>query len=449
MKNFIITSFLLFGAFFVFLSSNAQRLTITANHADAKFHLLNDLNDSEITQLGAGTVEYKLDKNLRNRIKVSKPGYQTVIKEFNKDFKWDRSQQIVLDVRQVEISKEPFDAEVFLDGVNMGASVQYINIPLNQSATIEVKKAGFVSVTKVYHNSPNREVPPIRDIFELKTRQVRVEVSPADCAVLANGTEMGRGNQDVSIPLGECVTVTVTKEGYVEYTQVYCNKPGIDPDPALRDAVTLKDRMVRLATVPNDANIEIQGQRMGSGSYDLVVPAEECVRVYFKRDGFISYYKDYCNKTGRNAPPVQEMIEMARDQAYDNSISSDIANVRITMPINTNYTNEESWRILSSIVTRYFDILETVDFNTGYLTTAWQVENFNSSIIRTRVIISSGGNSDQLAYSVKLVSQVADMNDPNRTKEVITVKDDEYFKDWSRILMKYRGLIEELQARLQ
>ncbi|MCR9084771.1 MAG: hypothetical protein NXH89_20230, partial [Cyclobacteriaceae bacterium] len=163
----------------------------------------------------------------------------------------------------------------------------------------------------------------------------------------------------------------------------------------------------------------------------------------------VKYYKDYCNQANRNEPPIQETIEMARDQAYDNSVSSDLANVRITVPVDSAYSAEEAWRILSSIVTRYFDILETVDFNTGYLTTSWQVENFNSSVIRTRVIVSSGGNSDQLAYAVKLVSQAAELNDPNRTKEVITVKDDEYFRDWSRIMIKYQGLIEEIQARIQ
>jgi hypothetical protein len=153
----------------------------------------------------------------------------------------------------------------------------------------------------------------------------------------------------------------------------------------------------------------------------------------------VKYYKDYCNQTDRNTPPVADAIEMARDQAYDNSVSSDLANVRITVPVNKSYSAEEAWRILSSIVTRYFDILETVDFNTGYLTTSWQVENFNSSVIRTRVIVSSGGNSDQLAYAVKLVSQAADLNDPSRVKEVVTVKDDELFRDWSRIMIKYQG----------
>lgn len=144
-------------------------------------------------------------------------------------------------------------------------------------------------------------------------------------------------------------------------------------------------------------------------------------------------------------PPVSDFVEMTVDEAYTSSVSSDLANVRITVPVNTANTPEESWRILSSIITRYFDILETVDYNTGYLTTSWQVQNFQSSIIRTRVIVSSGGNSDQLAYAIKLISQEAYLDGQNQ----VTVKDDEKFEDWARILKKYEGLIEEVQARIQ
>jgi hypothetical protein len=89
--------------------------------------------------------------------------------------------------------------------------------------------------------------------------------------------------------------------------------------------------------------------------------------------------------------------------------------------------------------------LETVDYNTGYLTTSWQVQNFQSSIIRTRVIVSTGGNTDQIAYAVKLISQEAFLDGQN----AVTVKDDEKFEDWARILKKYDGLIQEIQARLQ
>jgi len=430
------------------LSAFSQKITLLANHSDAKFTLLNDYDDSDKQELGTGSVEIKLEKDSKNRVRISKPGYQSVIKEYNKDLKWEKEQRITLDTRQVDITAEPFDAEVFVDGRMIGTKAIYLYIQKDRFLTVEVRKPGFATVTKVYYNQPDKETPPMKDHFTLKDRQVRLEVQPADANVATNGMTMGRGNQDIKIPFGDCVTTTVTKEGFVNYEKVFCNKEG-DPEPPIRERAVLEDRLVKITTVPNDAVIEITGQRVGVGSYDLKIPRGRCISIVVSKDGYVKYYKDFCNQQERTVPPISEAIEMVRDQAYDNSVSSDLANVRITVPVKAGISPEESWKILSSIVTRYFDILETVDFNTGYLTTSWQVENFNSSVIRTRVIVSSGGNSDQIAYAVKLVSQVAELNDPTRNLKTVTVKDDEAFKDWSRIMKKYQGLIEEIQARLQ
>jgi hypothetical protein len=430
------------------LSAFSQKITLLANHSDAKFTLLNDYDDSDKQELGTGSVEIKLEKDSKNRVRISKPGYQSVIKEYNKDLKWEKEQRITLDTRQVDITAEPFDAEVFVDGRMIGTKAIYLYIQKDRFLTVEVRKPGFATVTKVYYNQPDKETPPMKDHFTLKDRQVRLEVQPADANVATNGMTMGRGNQDIKIPFGDCVTTTVTKEGFVNYEKVFCNKEG-DPEPPIRERAVLEDRLVKITTVPNDAVIEITGQRVGVGSYDLKIPRGRCISIVVSKDGYVKYYKDFCNQQERTVPPISEAIEMVRDQAYDNSVSSDLSNVRITVPVKAGIAPEESWKILSSIVTRYFDILETVDFNTGYLTTSWQVENFNSSVIRTRVIVSSGGNSDQIAYAVKLVSQVAELNDPTRNLKTVTVKDDEAFKDWSRIMKKYQGLIEEIQARLQ
>lgn len=426
-------------------SVHSQKIQITANHSDAKIILLNDYDDSNKQELGMGSVEYKLDKNSKNRIKIEKTGYQPIIKEYNKDLKWDKDQRITLDTRRVDISAEPFDAEIYVDGRLIGTKAIYLNISKDRSLTVEVKKPGFATITRTYYNSPDREIPPVKDFLQLKDRQVRVEVFPADGTVSANGIAVGKGNQDINIPLGDCVTVTVNKDGFVEYTRVFCNKPDSDPAPPVRELAKLEERLVKITTVPNDATVEVSGRQVGVGSYDLKVPKNACVEIRVTKEGFVRYVKSYCNQPNMQEPPISELIEMKPDEAYNSSVSSDLSNVRITIPIASTYTEDEAWRILSSIVTRYFDILETVDFNTGYLTTSWQVENFDASIIRTRVIVSSGGNSDQIAYAVKLISQYAELDSRN----TVTVKDDEKFKDWSRIMKKYQGLIEEIQARLQ
>lgn len=427
------------------VSAHAQKLQITANHSDAKFILLNDYDDSDMQELGTGTIEYKLEKNSKNRIKITKPGYQPVIKEYNKDLKWDKDQRVSLDSRRVEIAAEPYDAEIFVDGRSIGTKGIYLVIEKDRFHTVEIKKSGYAPITKTYYNSPDRETPPFKDFFKLEDRQVRLEVLPADGNVTANGISVGRGNQDINVPLGECVTVTVNKDGYVEYTKVFCNKPDTDPEPPVREQAKLEDRLVKITTNPSDALVQINGKTVGTGSYDLKVPLNGSVEIRVLKDGYVRYAKTYFNQANMQEPPATDFIEMAVDEAYTSSVSSDLANVRITVPVNSAHSSEEAWRILSSIVTRYFDILETVDYNTGYLTTSWQVENFASSVIRTRVIVSSGGNSDQLAYAVKLISQEAFLDGQNS----VTVKDDEKFEDWSRILKKYEGLVQEIQARLQ
>lgn len=430
--------------FFLANPAFSQKILLIANQSDAKITLLNDYDDSDKQELGTGTVEYKLEKDSRNRIKFSKPGYQSVIKEFNRDLKWDKEQRVSLDTRQVDITAEPFDAEIFVDGQKIGTKAIYLFIAKDRFLTVEVKKPGFQPVTKVYYNQPDRETPPFKDHFTLKDRQIRLEVLPADGTVSANAITLGRGNQDIRVPFGDCVTVTVNKEGYVNYEKVFCNKEG-DPEPPIRDKAILEDRLVKITTAPNDAYIEIAGKRVGNGSYDLKIPKNACVEIRVGKDGYIQYVKNYCNQPNMQEPPLTDFLEMQVDEAYTSSVSSDLANVRITVPVKADLAPEEAWKILSSIVTGYFDILETVDYNTGYLTTSWQVQNFQSSIIRTRLIVSSGGNSDQNAYAVKLVSQEAYLDGKNP----VTVKDDEKFKDWARILKKYDGLIQEIQARLQ
>jgi len=440
-KSLLITLFL----FSIALTSFSQKLTITANHSDAKFYMLNDLDNSPVAEIGTGVIELKLDKNSRNRIMVSKVGYEPVIKEYPKSIKWDKRQTVSLENRMVEITTEPYDAEIYVDGRMVGSKQINLIVGKGRFLNVEIRKPGFAPESKTYYNSPDRETPPVKDYFELKDRQVRLEVIPADGNVSVNGVTVGKGNQDVRVPLGDCVTVNVTKDGFVEYTKVFCNKPDTDPEPPIRESARLEDRLVQITSQPDDAAIEIAGKRVGVGSYDLKVPKNACVEVRISKEGYIRYVKNYCNQDNMQEPPSTDFIEMAVDEAYSSSVSSDLANVRITVPVNTEFSAEEAWRILSSIVTRYFDILETVDFNTGYLTTSWQVENFQSSIIRTRVIVSSGGNSDQLAYSVKLISQEAFLDGQNQ----VTVKDDEKFEDWERILKRYEGLIQEIQARLQ
>ena len=51
------------------------------------------------------------------------------------------------------------------------------------------------------------------------------------------------------------------------------------------------------------------------------------------------------------------------------------------------------------------------------------------------------GNSNPLSYKVKLVSEISEV--PNAS-----VKNDEQFKEWDRVLRKYKPVFSELESRI-
>jgi hypothetical protein len=101
---------------------------------------------------------------------------------------------------------------------------------------------------------------------------------------------------------------------------------------------------------------------------------------------------------------------------------------------------EDAWKLISMIITSYFDVIEVTDRETGYLRTSWVVQSFQQNTIRTRIIVKLG-DTDPLTYKIKLVSE--ESRHPGTS-----VKSDELYRDWDRVLRKYSGVIDELQSRV-
>ena len=177
---------------------------------------------------------------------------------------------------------------------------------------------------------------------------------------------------------------------------------------------------------------------MGNGQVQIVVMSNSCVTVQIYKTGYLSVRKTFCNKKSSPKPPKTFYAEMIRDDAYDASIQTDIANVDINLT--SNKSEAETWKLISQIIMSYFDVIEVTDRETGYLRTSWVVQSFTQNTIRTRVILKSG-SSNPLTYKVKLVSEASGM-------AMTSVKADEKFKEWDRVLRKYQSVLDELQNRL-
>jgi hypothetical protein len=166
-----------------------------------------------------------------------------------------------------------------------------------------------------------------------------------------------------------------------------------------------------------------------------------CVEVAVAANAFLPYTKEYCNQMNATAPPEADFIKLLSDESWSFSTASDQANVNFNIDVGASHTPDDAWKLLAQIATQNFDVIEVTDKETGYLRTGWNVWQRNGGrVIRTRVIVKLGSNSP-LKYSIKVQSEWA----PPGT----SIKDDERFQSWDRILLTYKDLINEAQSRLR
>jgi hypothetical protein len=236
-----------------------------------------------------------------------------------------------------------------------------------------------------------------------------------------NPHKIGVGSVDLKLEKDSKNRVLVTKLGF---------EPVISEFPRTEKwgkehIILLENRMVQLEVDHADATITYGEESLIGNTAKIIIPKNETVTLQVAKQGFVPQNLVFHNKRDMDQPPVQ------------------FANSRMPLSIKTSISSSDAWKILISIITREFDVLETVDFNAGYLISAWEYDEFNKGdrTIRNRVIVTNSGSTQENNYSVKFVSQLAEGK--------VDVRDDTKFKDWNRMLKKYHELIDEIELRLQ
>jgi hypothetical protein len=197
---------------------------------------------------------------------------------------------------------------------------------------------------------------------------------------------------------------------------------------------------VKISASEPDANIIVNGANVGTGSYKLSLDKKDCYKIKVEKPGFLRYESTVCGKKAGPEPPSSLYFEMKKDDAEEASIKTDQANVDFQIEVNPDLNVTEAWKLTTQIVTDYFDAIEVSDKETSYLRTAWSVQSFQQNTIRTRLIIKLS-KSDPLTFKVKLNSEYSGVSGTS-------VKADEQFKDWDRILRKYKNVISDFSNRL-
>ena len=197
----------------------------------------------------------------------------------------------------------------------------------------------------------------------------------------------------------------------------------------------------RITTSEPDAKILVNGEIVGTGSYTLKLDKKECYNVRATKPGFLKYEVTLCGRKGGPEAPKTHFFDMQRDDSEVASIQTDQANVDFEIVVNPELSLDEAWKLVYLIVTDYFDAIEVSDKETSYLRTAWSVQSFLQNTIRTRLIIKLA-NSSPLTFKVKLNSEYSGTA---RT----SVKADELYRSWDRVLRKYENIIGDFSNRLQ
>ncbi|MFN8977059.1 MAG: hypothetical protein ACK5ZZ_00580 [Gemmatimonadaceae bacterium] len=425
----------------------AQTITVQARPATASIWRLK-IQDNSLEKVADPGQPYrlKIEKNDPNTIVVRQDGFRDVRRSFPKDaekYNTKEPYSIFLTRRVVELTVLPYDATIFVNGEARGQRSHDLEVEEGTAQTVEIRRTGLAPVTRVYRwDKGTSEYPPARERIELSDRRVLLTASQSGAEFFKNDAKLGDNDADVVIPRGSCVIVRAQKPGFAAAERQYCNKEGM-PDPPVSDRLVLAGRVVSV-NAATDAKIFVNNKQAGVGSYPVKVPDGQCVLVRVEQPAFLPWEREYCAQDNAPVPPIEQLVQLKADESFSASVASDQANVNVTFEVNTALTDLMAWKRISSIVLSHFDVLENSDSETGYLRTAWQIKSYgdnNEVVIRTRVIVKRASESP-LRYTMKIVSE--------RNKMAgVSVKEDENFVPWDRLLNTYKDVIGEMQARLK
>jgi hypothetical protein len=417
-------------------------VNLTAEPANAVLYKVG-ARASDTTRIAVGTALMPL-LTPTQRVMAWAPGYLPVTRDVTAvDAASKKPVLLQLKDRVVKVVISPATAQATLDGTERldPRATNTVLVREGTQRTVEVKSNGFKTVTRTYVNRSGQTLPPEADDIVLNQRAVLVRVSPGGTQIDINGVKYGQDFAEVAVAENSCTTVKASRPGYLSKEQQYCVREGLQALP-LQDQLTLVDRAFEVRPEPETAEMWVAGRRVGVGPQQVVVQKDECVEVRAEAPAYIPWRKEYCLLNNGTPLPVEgELAKLNADGSWAMSTASDQANVNFNVSVNPKRTEDEAWKILSQIVTNLFDVLELSDKETGYMRTGWNVTRVeNCCTIRTRVIVKQA-DSSPLRYTVKLVSE--------NSYVAKNAQEDELFKPWPRLLVRYKDIINEMQERLK
>ncbi len=198
-------------------------------------------------------------------------------------------------------------------------------------------------------------------------------------------------------------------------------------------------KKITVKTIPETAEIFVDGQPVGEGAYTVKFEKNnEYYVVKMKAVGFVEKTITLRKSDPRNSI----LVRLNEDEAMEASIGSedgtDVANTWFDITCRRGMTEDQVWKRLMSIATRYFSNIEVRDKAAGWIKSAWKQTSFKTQVVRTRLEVRmSFTGDDVISYRARISSEINEDKDCRGKNCFVT---------YDRVLKIFEPMIEELQT---
>lgn len=205
-------------------------------------------------------------------------------------------------------------------------------------------------------------------------------------------------------------------------------------------SATTSAKKIVIKTIPANADIFIDGQKVGEGTYTLKF---ETGNDFYIVEAQAPNYLPKRIRVLKSNPQKAISIRLDWDEALEASIGGGegayAANTWKDIICRKELTEDIAWKRLMSIATKYFSEVDVRDKSAGWIKTGWKNTPFTHQTVRTRMELRiSFTDENTKSYRARIISEIKD-NDCH-------LRANECFKSYDRVLKIYQPLLEELQT---
>lgn len=197
-------------------------------------------------------------------------------------------------------------------------------------------------------------------------------------------------------------------------------------------------KTITIKTIPEGAEIWIDGQHVGEGTYKVKFDKDnEFYVVTVRKAGYIGKRFRLLKSNPQKTVVYTLHIDEALEASTGSENGMELANQWMDITCRKGMNEDIIWKRLMNICTNYFSNVQVRDKSAGWIKTAWKATAFTHQTVRTRLEIRISFTDEEVtSYQARIISEIKD-ND---------CSGDNCYETYNRVLKKYEPMIEELQT---